>query len=273
MPSPFPGMDPWLETRWGDVHTKLCVYACDSLNQQLGLDCQATVDERVVLQTDEGGDRGVYPDVRVVRRPPPGSNGNGTVTSGGPATATLAPEAAARPIAVEIEPMEVRQGFVEIRDRGGRLLTVIEFVSPTNKRPGDGLEKYRRKQRECRENDVSLVEIDLTRGGRRELLAPAANLPDRAARAAYLASVYRPWQPSRADAWPMPLRSPLPVIPVPVREGVDEPTLDLRALVDRAYDGGRYGSFLDYAADLDPPLHPADGEWAEGVLRQASVAT
>jgi hypothetical protein len=35
MPSPFPGMDPYLEAYWGDAHVGLIAYARDQLNQHL----------------------------------------------------------------------------------------------------------------------------------------------------------------------------------------------------------------------------------------------
>ena len=31
MPSPFPGMDPFLEAHWGDVHARLIVNACNQI--------------------------------------------------------------------------------------------------------------------------------------------------------------------------------------------------------------------------------------------------
>ena len=60
------------------------------------------------------------------------------------------------------------EGYIEIRERGGgRVITVIEFLSLSNKQPGEGQESYRRKQAELREARISLVEIDLLRGGPR----------------------------------------------------------------------------------------------------------
>ena len=43
MKSPFPGMDPYLESYWGDVHTRLMVYASNQINAQLPDELQARV--------------------------------------------------------------------------------------------------------------------------------------------------------------------------------------------------------------------------------------
>ena len=66
------------------------------------------------------------------------------------------------------------ESYVEIVDAQtrSRVVTCIELVSPTNKRPGQGLDVYLQKQAECRAGRVNLVEIDLTRGGRREEIFP-----------------------------------------------------------------------------------------------------
>ena len=98
----------------------------------------------------------MYPDVRVVERP--------TVSQSAPVTAG---SAVAEPLIIHLPDEEVSQGFIEIIDvsSGNRLITVIEFLSPSNKQPGEGQEKYLQKQRELKAGQVSLVEIDLTRTG------------------------------------------------------------------------------------------------------------
>ena len=63
MPSPFPGMDPYLERHWGDVHTRLITYSSDQLQTVLPKDLRARVQERVVvsqwehLRTSENASR------------------------------------------------------------------------------------------------------------------------------------------------------------------------------------------------------------------------
>ena len=53
MPSPFPGMDPFLEAHWGDIHAALSIYARDQLQQRLPNDLVASVEEYVVLACED----------------------------------------------------------------------------------------------------------------------------------------------------------------------------------------------------------------------------
>ena len=43
MKSPFPGMDPYLEQRWRDLHTRLVHYSCDEIQTRLPTDLFAHV--------------------------------------------------------------------------------------------------------------------------------------------------------------------------------------------------------------------------------------
>src|SRR5277367_7111901 len=67
MPSPFPGMDPYLEAHWRDIHASLIIYARDALQGVLPSSLRARVEESVLLETPKGiGDHPLFPDVRVV---------------------------------------------------------------------------------------------------------------------------------------------------------------------------------------------------------------
>lgn len=68
MASPFPGMDPYLERHWRDVHASLVIYARDQLDGRLPRDLRARVEERVFLESTSGVERETYPDVRIVER-------------------------------------------------------------------------------------------------------------------------------------------------------------------------------------------------------------
>ncbi len=153
------------------------------------------------------------------------------------------------------------------RREGGRVITVIEFVNPTNKRSGEGLTKYRQKQQECREGGVNLVEIDLTRNGDRSLIMPLHRLKT-AARTTYQAWVSRANELQTGWAYCLPLSKRLEAIPIPLRPADSDVLLDLQPLVDRIYETGRYSVDLDYTEPLEPPLSPADAEWTASLLLQ-----
>jgi hypothetical protein len=179
--------------------------------------------------------------------------------------------AVAEPIVIQVLDETHTEGFIQILDaaHGNRIVTVIEVLSPTNKRPGPGRDDYRRKQEELWAGGVSLVEIDLLRGGGRTFAVSENEIPpDR--RSAYAACVHRGYEGSRFEVYPMPLRERLPAIRIPLRAEDPDAVLDLQALVDRAYADGGYDD-IDYAAQPDPPFDPADAAWAAELLKTAGL--
>ncbi|HVC94092.1 MAG TPA: DUF4058 family protein, partial [Pirellulales bacterium] len=121
-------MDPYLEAHWRDVHASLVIYARDALQGVLPGSLRARVEESVLLETPNGlGDHPLFPDVRVVDYT--SKRGMGTRSQVGTSMA--------EPLVVEADPDPVTEPFLEIIDResGNRVVTVIEFLSPSNKSP------------------------------------------------------------------------------------------------------------------------------------------
>src|SRR5262249_5610122 len=108
MKSPFPGMDPYLEEHWRDVHHSFLTYARDDLQQHLPGNLRARLEERVFVEPDEGPGRGIYPDVRVVEYP-----SRGTEAESAPATAEGG-TALAESIVIHGEAEPATEGFIEI---------------------------------------------------------------------------------------------------------------------------------------------------------------
>jgi hypothetical protein len=161
--------------------------------------------------------------------------------------------------------------FIEIVDvsRGERVITVIEFVSPTNK--GDGLDVFLEKRKELLAGGVNVVEIDLVRTGDWRRLVKNAYPPK-------AESVYRAVQRvagNPPDVWlhPFSLREPLPTIKIPLRKKEKPCDLSLQPLIDRAYFNGRYSRTINYGRPCDPPLDGDDVLWAENLLRTAERGT
>jgi hypothetical protein len=263
MKSPFPGMDPYLEQHWRGVHHALITYTRDQLRPKLPRDLRPRIDERVFVETDEGETRQVYPDVHVVEYPKkPDSD-----APQGERSAV----AVAEPILVHIQREPAAQGYIEIVDAasGNRVVTVIEFVSPTNKLPGEGQTLYLKKQKEVLAAGASLVEIDLTRTGKRLLVGPTEHLhPSR--RTTYMACVTRGWKSDVAELYPLSLAEPLPAIHIPLRQSDADATLELQPLIDQCYENGGYDD-IDYRQPPVPPLDSASATWAEKWLRAQGV--
>jgi hypothetical protein len=255
MKSPFTGMDPYLEQHWRDVHSSLIIYARDQVTAQLPGDLLARVEERVYVEKEETYPPSIYADVRVVER-----------DHGGPAVAVQGDIEVAEPFIVEKGDEPITETFIEIREAGSghRLITVIEFVSPTNKTPGEGYDRYRQKQNELHQAGVSLVEV---RAGRRVVSVPMRRIPFKR-RTPCLAVVRRGWRCVRAEVYSLPLRQRLPSIRIPLRRTDKDVPLNLQALVDQCYQNGRYHT-IDYTIDPEPPLNDHDAAWADGLLRAA----
>ena len=257
MKSPFPGMDPYLEQHWGDVHGTLIFYAKGMLNARLPRDLRARTQERVVIETP-GEDHMYYPDARVVE------DGR----SGGVATAVLRPEVAMDdPLVVPFREPET-QAYLEISESGPnqRLITVLEIVSPSNKYAGPGREQYLQKQHDLSDAGVNLVEIDLLRGGPHVLQLPLSQYPA-SHRTPYKVRVCRGHK-AAAEIYRVPLRQPLPTIRIPLRPDDADVALELQTLIDQVYHHGRYDD-TDYTPPPVPPLEGEDAEWADELLRTA----
>lgn len=261
MKSPFPGLDPYLERHWGDVHAALIIYTREALQTGLPADLVARAEERVFVETDAGARRRLIPDVHVAQlrraeRSPSALHDGGT--------------AVAEPEVFEVLEAEVTEGYLEIRERdGGKVVTVIEFLSPANKAGGEGERKYLEKQNQVLHSDVSLVEIDLVRSGQRVLALPTQQIQNESP-AESLACISPGWQHSRRELYRMPLRERLPLLPIPLRQHEPALPLDLQALMDRIYETGRYET-TDYRIPLEPPWPAKEAAWAAKLLKSAGL--
>lgn len=257
--SPFPGMDPYLERYWRDVHTALMVYSRDAIQDQLPTDLAARVEESVTIDLDEDTSRKAAPDISVSED-----------------AAAFRSEQAVGVLSTVAEPLIVAADYterhLEIIDTksGDRIVTVIEILSPTNKLPGLDRNRYLDKQQTYVRSRSNLVEIDLIRSGDFVVAVSLANLSPEELDSP-IACIRRTTRPLDAEIYRLPLRNKLPTIRIPLREGDSDVALDLQAVVDLAYARGRYGNRIDYSVEPTPPLSPEDAQWAEGILQQAGL--
>ena len=157
-----------------------------------------------------------------------------------------------------------RHAFLEIRDRGNRqLVTVLELLSPSNKRPGPDRELYLAKRQQLLTSSVHLVELDLLRGGPR---LPMENLPP----CDYCVMVSRYEDRPNVGLWPLGLRDKLPTIPIPLL-AQERAVLDLQSALHQVYDAAGYEDYI-YASEHHPPLQGADMEWAQRLIAGNGVS-
>jgi hypothetical protein len=248
------------------------------LNAQLPAPYYARLQKRSELgiAAESGMLRRIVPDVTVLRRPPPETS-TGPALRGGAAVLELPRVEATTGVDVRVYTDPLEHYFVEIYSsaHGHRLVTIIEIVSPSNKRPGPDRRSYETKQRDVLESNVNLIELDLLRSGRRllpypDLVAMVDTLaPD------YVVLLNR--EALRQGNWmdytlyPVLLRETLPCIPVPLAGQDPDVLLDLQVAVNQVYREGPYVRAIDYSVSPDPPLNEADVAWADGLLRAAGL--
>ena len=264
MPSPFPGMDPFLEHPrfFPSVRGGMHAYIREALQPRLPAPYFADFNERVWVETSA---RNVEPDTTVIH----GGVDAGQSEEGGVALAT---RTRTHPLVFKVTDDERTEMFVEIRtrlgDEGERLVTVIEVLSPTNKTPGEkGRDLYLQKQREILASPVHLVEIDLLRGGEHTTPMSLERLHWKAGAFDYHVSVHRFDQPDLFFIYPWKLEEPLPEIAVPLLPGDGDVLLDLQPVFTRCYDTGPYRRRVRYdPARLVPPLSAERVTWVRQVL-------
>jgi len=246
-------MNPYLEQAevWQDFHLEFLPAMRRQLVVQVGPDYIVKLEEHLYIH-----DLPTEPRIRIgrsdlsVARPEHEQGERAGISSG-------VLEAPAR---VETPEQDVeRVPFLEIRDRLGRqLITVVELLSPSNKRPGDDREQYLTKRRELLRSRAHLVEIDLLRGG---AVMPVKNRPD----CDYSILVSRVQDRPCAEFWPIKLRDRLPLIPIPLRAPDRDVHIDLQELLHRVYESTGYEHYI-YNGSPDPPLAPRDSEWTRDYI-------
>lgn len=251
-------MNPYLEHPrvWHDFHQSFAIYCRQELATQIRPDFIVTVEDNIYVREAESHETTLAgrSDLSVVD-----SSAKDLTSEPMGATATIgAPVTGVIRTIVE----DVTENHLEIRDRNSRqLITVIEILSPTNKRPGKDRDQFEYKRNLLLNSDANYVEIDLLRGYPR---LPVDNLPPCDA----YAMVSRPEQRPRVGLWPVSLREPLPTIPIPLKPSVADAKLDLQAILHQTYDASGYEDYI-YSSEIEPALSEENAAWARGVLEQA----
>jgi len=268
MRSPFPGMDPYIESchLWEDFHTKLLSAIEAALSTAVPDRYAVRMGERawveLVAPEEIGGTRrhAAQGDVSIAladtSTTQPGRGTGATAVLDEPTTDT---EPAIEPIEMQayVE-AEFRETFIEIYEvrPHRRLVTTIEVLSPANKRDrAPGWFKYERKRQAHFEGCINLVEIDLLRGGQRmPMLDHWPNSP-------YYLLVYRGTKDMRCKVWPAYFTRPLPQINVPLAEPDDDVPLVLQGMIESIYQRSRYLYDIDYSQPCRPQLSEAERKW------------
>jgi hypothetical protein len=256
-------MNPFMERTWPDVHVRMINQVLDLLGLELPEDLSAKGELHVNVLGGEAA--GYRPDIAVIEDSWKSGLPPVWVPEGAANTGPLVDE----PLLVEVE--EAPHRWVEIRSDDGQLVTVIEVLSPANKR--HHREAYISKRGDYVAAGVNVVEIDLLRSG--PVTVDVVGFDYQRQKPGlgehYLICASRGVKPGRREIYPCPLRQRLPVIRIPLRPTDPDVPLEVQALINHCYTSGRYWK-LDYTVPLDPPLSVEDAVWVKGVLEGDSVA-
>ena len=257
MPSPFPGMDPYLEvaTEWSSFHSALIAEIARQLNVGLPPNYAARIEAQIyVVPADER----YSPDVTVYESPRPQSRGG---------TALAEKPQVREPEIIPALEEERTVRFVQIiRMKPAReIVAVIELLSPANKRAySKGRETYERKQQRILSSDAHFLEIDLLREGEYTISAPQSNVRE-AGTFDYLISLSQSDYRANFYVWRLQLSETLPCFALPLWDK-EEVIIDLQAAFNSCYESGRYRQELDYTVSPEPPFTPEQEIWANALL-------
>jgi hypothetical protein len=258
MRPPFPGMDPWLENPsiWLDLHNSLITAIRDAMVPKVAPNYYVAVEQRSYHNRPGAA---VY-----VGRPDVGITWTGateSLSSSGEMRSSAGPGLLELDVEVPVTDI-VDEWYLEVREAaGGKLVTVIEVLSPTNKLRQPGRKQYLRRRDKILESRTSLVEIDLLRAGKPmpiTILSPMTR--------DYRILVSRGKLRPRARLYAFGLRQPIPTIPIPLLPRDAEPTLELNSVLHDLYDRARFDLRLNYSTPTLPPLVEEDFAWAREIV-------
>lgn len=259
MASPFPGMNPYLENPsfWSEIHSLLITAIFRKLNPQLRPKYKVAIEKRVYQTTDDDSLLVGVADVAVqstqkIALPQKAS------------TAVVSPSVEAVTVDLTM-PETVKETYLEVRDViTQEVITLIEILSPKNKRSGEGRNAYQKKRLQVLGSNTNLVEIDLLREGK-PIQQVQYNL-----QSDYQILVSRASKRPKADLYPFNLQNPIPSFALPLRETDTEPLLDIQTLINELYLEGNYDLIIDYTQEPIPPSQK-DAAWIDEVLKQQGL--
>lgn len=257
MPSPFPGMNPYLEDSayWSSVHHWLITEIARVLNQKLAPKYVVAVEVRIDETSGEKSTLIGVPDKIIPK------SSAASIKSSDSKVAVAVPSN--RPLTIELSLTKtIKQGYLEVRRVAtGEVITTIEILSPINKNVGESRIKYQKKRQHILSSNTNFVEIDLLRQGN-SMISLNQNI-ERDYRILVSPSEQRP----QAYLYAFNLQDLIPVFTVPLRPEDPEIILDLQSILHQIYDQGRYDLMIDYKQEIIPALSNTDAIWAENILK------
>jgi hypothetical protein len=242
MPSPFPGMDPYLEQPvfWSEFHSRLIVAIADAIVPSLLPRYYVGVETRTYRNSCDGELLIGIPDAVILSTK--------LQSQGSPLSESIASAS----VATQVRPQEVmlpvssktKERYLEVREAGtDAVIGVIEILSPKNKRKGDGRLAYETKRQKILDSASHLVEIDLLRSDSPMAMQGAVGSD-------YRILVSRAERRPKAELYGFTMKEAIPSFPLPLRSPSEVVMVALQAIVQGVYDRGGYAVRIDYQQGL-----------------------
>jgi hypothetical protein len=252
MNTPFPGMDPYLEhpTLGADVHDRLIAAIADELVPVLAPKYYVALQRHAYLLL--AGER--------INLGKPDAVGMPTVPVGSWSAAPMTGGVSVLDVEVPMEEA-VDENYLEVREvKTGKLITVIEVLSPVNKSHPEGREEYIEKRNHILGTRTNLVEIDLLRNGAPMMVFGVNAITH------YRILVSPGWRRPHAQLYAFNVRDPIPSFPLPLLPKDEQPLVPLNDILHKLYRRARFDLRLDYTTPPTPRLAPDDAKWAAQIL-------
>lgn len=261
MPSPFPGVNPYLENSayWSSIHHWLITEIARLLNQKLAPKYVVAVEVRIYETSGEKSILIGIPDNIIAK------SSENTIKS--PESNVAVATSSIQPLTIELSlPETIKQGYLEVRRVGtGEVITVIEILLPINKNPGEGRIKYEKKRLDILNSYTNFVEIDLLRQGN-SMITLNQNIDYD-----YCILVSPNHQRPQAELYAFKIQDMIPTFTLPLLPEDAEVTLDLQSILHQVYDQGRYDLIIDYQQKIVPVLSKTYATWEENILKKQGL--
>jgi hypothetical protein len=259
MPSPFPGMNPYLENTqfWSQVHNRLIVEIADVINPQIRPKYRMELEQRVYTDTESNGQNyelvGI-PDNAVLK---PSSKVNPSSSN----VAVAPPKV--KPLTITIpQPETIKEWYLQVKDvETKQVITVVEILSPKNKKVGEGRHKYLTKRERVLMSLTHFIEIDLLRKG--EIMP--MNISEEI-KTDYRIIISRSDRRPQAELYAFNLAQEIPSIPLPLKPEDEEPLIPLQTLLHSIYERGSYDLAINYQKQSLADLSEDDKMWVDNLL-------
>lgn len=255
-------MDPYLEQPafWSSFHSRLIVAIADAIAPALRPRYYVEVETRSYLDTPDGELLIGIPDAVILK-----NADSLTPQSSSPEQPTVALKRSPLPVTLPM-PVETKERYLEIREvSDDKVITVIEILSPANKRRGPGRDTYEAKRLAVLSSDSHLVEIDLLRGNPPLPIHSAHGLLD------YYILVSIASQRPQAQLYPFSIQEAFPNFLMPLKATDEAIVVEMQSIFEGVYERASYDLRINYAQPAPAPaLSPEDQTWVDTLLEPYS---